>query len=314
MKRFVELLMVLFFFAFQLCQNLLYAQPTESAAKQTIKPNRPAKPTKDSVFKKKATIPAISEKDSMTIQQADAWQLFTNNAGNAQQDLWLIIKTVKRSSTDYVFYLLALLFLILGSIRFLFPKYFNDLFGLFFRVTFKQKAIRERLLESTLPSMLLNGLFFISGGFFLHVISGFYKWQLEGNFWYGLSFWTAVLIIVYGLKRLLLRIIGWLFQMQEASNTYTFIVFLVNKVLGVMLLPVVVLMSFSPGSLHPALITVVLFLLAALFIYRYIISYPGIKASVRVNQFHFFLYLCAFEIVPLLIIYKGLAMRLSSAT
>jgi Domain of unknown function (DUF4271) len=123
-----------------------------------------------------------------------------------------------------------------------------------------------------------------------------------------------VLIIVYGLKWLLLRIIGWLFQMQEASNTYTFIVFLVNKVLGVMLLPVVVLLSLAPVSLHPALVTVVLFLLAALFIYRYIISYPGIKASVRVNQFHFFLYLCAFEIVPLLIIYKGLAMRLSSAT
>ncbi len=314
MKRFVELIMVVVFFAVQIGLAFLYAQPAEQVAKQTIKPKALVKLPKDSVFKKTVAVAVIPIKDSIIVLQSDVLHVYTNNAGEAKQNQWLILKPVKRSSTDYVFYLLALLFLILGIIRLLFPKYFNDLFGLFFRVTFKQKAIRERLLESTLPSMLLNGLFFISGGFFLHVISGYYKWQIEGNFWYGLGFWTAILIIVYGLKWLLLRIIGWLFQMQEASNTYTFIVFLVNKVLGVMLLPLVVLMSFSPDSLHPAMVTVVLFLLAALFIYRYIISYPGIKASVRVNQFHFFLYLCAFEIVPLLIIYKGLAMRLSSAT
>jgi ABC-type multidrug transport system fused ATPase/permease subunit len=312
MKRFVELILVVVFFLVSL--NLLFAQPAKPVTKQTVKPKPLAKPTKDSLPKQPVNATGIPQKDSVIAFQADSWQLYTNTAGEAKQDVWLINKPVKRSSTDYIFYLLALLFLILGSIRFLFPKYFNDLFGLFFRVTFKQKAIRERLLESTLPSMLLNGLFFISGGFFLYVISGYYHWQIKGNFWYGLGFWTVILTLVYGLKWLLLRIIGWLFQMQEASNTYTFIVFLVNKVLGVMLLPVVVLMSLAPVSLHPALVTIVLFLLSALFIYRYIISYPGIKASVRVNQFHFFLYLCAFEIVPLLIIYKGLAMRLSSAT
>ncbi|MEO7308780.1 MAG: DUF4271 domain-containing protein [Chitinophagaceae bacterium] len=247
----------------------------------------------------------------MPPQEAGEWAVFTNQAGSAAGDQWVLDKPLKRSSADYVFYLLAGLTLIAGIVRVVFPKYFSDLFGLFFRVTFKQKAMRERLLENTLPSMVLNGLFFISGGFFLYFLSGYYHWSIRGNFWYSLGCWVALLVGVYGVKWLLLKTMGWLFQMRESSNTYSFIVFLVNKVLGVMLLPVIILMALGPASLLPALVTIVIFLLAALFIYRYVISYPTIRSNVRVSQFHFFLYLCAFEIVPLLIIYKGLAMRLS---
>ncbi|MES2775155.1 MAG: DUF4271 domain-containing protein [Bacteroidota bacterium] len=293
---------------------LLHAQPPKPKATQTVKPVTKNKPKPAAVKNGKDSLPGLQAKDTVITAKAQPWELFTSSAGTAQEDDWLINKPVHRSSADYLFYLLAGLILILGFIRYMFPKYFSDLFGLFFQVTFKQKAIRERLLENALPSMLLNALFFISGGFFLYAISGYYQWYVKDNFWYSIGFWIAVLLGIYGLKWLILRITGWLFQVQEMSKTYSFIVFLVNKVLGVLLLPIVVLMTLGPTSMHPALVTVVLFLLAALFIYRYIISYPAIRATVKVNQFHFFLYLCAFEIVPLLIIYKGLAMKLSNAT
>ena len=317
MNRFGKIIFMLVLFVGSLTCLQVFAQPASPVSQKPVA-SKPAKPvkkiTKDTSTTKQLPAPLqIASLDTLKAK-ADTWQLFTRNAGSPAQDAWFISKPVQRSSTDYIFYILAAMILLLGSIRFIFPKYFSDLFGLFFRVTFKQKAIRERLLESTLPSMLLNTMFFISGGFFLHSLSEYYHWQSGGGFWYGLAFWTAILIIIYGFKWLLLKTMGWLFQMQEASSTYTFIVFLVNKVLGVMLLPVVVLLTLGPSTLHPVLVTVVLFLLAALFIYRYIISYPSIKASVRVNQFHFFLYLCAFEIIPLLIIYKGLALRLSNAT
>ena len=300
----------------------LNAQPPNTITPQPVKAKLKEKSgftasgtNKDSLANKQVNMVAgLPKKDSAITTQADLWQLYTNSAGTTRQDDWLINKPVQRPSPNYVFYLLAGLFLVLGFIRSMFSKYFSDLFGLFFRVTFKQKAVRERLFESALPSMLMNGLFFVSGGFFLYAISGYYQWNTTGNFWYGVGFWIMVLVIIYGVKWLLLKIMGWLFQVQETSNTYSFIVFLVNKVLGVLLLPVVVLMTMGPYSLHPALVTVVLFLLGSLFIYRYIISYPSIKATIRVNQFHFFLYLCAFEIVPLLIIYKVLALRLSSVT
>jgi hypothetical protein len=57
---------------------------------------------------------------------------------------------------DLLFYYLIFLLLTLGTLKTLFPKYFSDLFRLFFRTTLKQKQIREQLMQTPVPSLLLN--------------------------------------------------------------------------------------------------------------------------------------------------------------
>ncbi len=47
-------------------------------------------------------------------------------------------------------------------------------------------------------------------------------------------------------------------------------------------------------------------MLALTLAYRFIISYKPIRNEIKVSRFHFFVYLCAFEIAPLLLIYKVL--------
>jgi hypothetical protein len=47
-------------------------------------------------------------------------------------------------------------------------------------------------------------------------------------------------------------------------------------------------------------------LLIGLLAYRIILTFAAVRNQVKVNPFHFFLYLCAFEIAPLLLVYKGL--------
>lgn len=295
----------IFFILFIVATNvLIYAQKNKPQPVKIVKVNN--KPLTN-------IHPVAPSKDTMLLN-ANEWQLYTNTADDTQHDRWLINKLIERTSSDALFYLLAGLLALLGIIRVSFPKYFNDLFMLFFRVTFKQKAIRERLLENTLPSMLLNVLFFFSGGFFLFYVSKYYQWSFKDNFWYGMGFWLLVLACVYSGKLLLLKAMGWLFQMQEISNTYSFIIFMVNKVIGVLLTPIVILLALGPVFMQPVLITIAIFLLVAMFIYRYIISYPSVRTTVRINQFHFFLYLCAFEIVPMLLIYKVLAIHFSNAT
>ena len=54
-------------------------------------------------------------------------------------------------------------------------------------------------------------------------------------------------------------------------------------------------------------VTLVLGLLA----YRYFLSYVSIHRQIKINFFHFLLYLCAFEIAPLLLINKLLFTVLS---
>jgi hypothetical protein len=212
----------------------------------------------------------------------------------------------KTTGKDAWFYFLAGLLLYCGLIRMVFGKYWDNLLTLFFRVTMRQQQLRDQLLQSPLPSLLLNILFFISGGVFLTFVAVHYQIVPQLNTWLLLLYCIALLMAVYLGKFILLKIAGWIFNISHAIDTYIFIVFVVNKMIGIFLLPVVVLMAFPYEALYMVVQTLAFIMLVIFILYRFVISYKPIRNEINVNRLHFFVYLCAFEIAPLLLIYKVL--------
>jgi hypothetical protein len=207
---------------------------------------------------------------------------------------------------ELFFYVLVSLLVIFGMLRRAFPKYFSDLFRLFFRTTIKQRQIREQLMQTPLPSLLLNGFFVISGALYISFLLRHFRLDPVHNFWL-LSFYCCLgLSVAYLVKFVGLKLSGWLFNMGEAANSYIFIVFIVNKMIGILLLPFLVLLAFTVGDAYTVAITLSWCMVAGLLGYRFILTYAAIRNQVKVNPFHFFLYLLAFEIAPLLLVYKGL--------
>lgn len=204
------------------------------------------------------------------------------------------------------FYLLLGILLFLALIKVVFSKYLHNLFAVFFRVSLKQKQMREQLLQAPLPSLLLNLLFFISGGLYLTFLSQYYQLLPDIGFWWLFLYATVALSALYLAKLLLLRVTGWIFNMRPVTDTYSFIIFLVNKLLGICLLPLLLLMAFSQPATVSVAITASICLVVILFAYRYITSFSAVRKEIKVSRFHFFLYLCAFEIIPLVLIYKVL--------
>jgi hypothetical protein len=207
---------------------------------------------------------------------------------------------------DFLFYALVMLLLLYALIRNSFPRYFSDLFRLFFRTTLKQRQIREQMMQTPLPSLLYNGLFVLSGGLYLAFIAAYFGYDKQTPFFILMLYCCLALSVIYIIKFAGLLFTGWLFQQQEAAKAYVFVVFIVNKMIGILLLPFLVLLAFSGGDLYIAGLNLSVCLVIGLFIYRFILTYTVVRNQVRVNPFHFFLYLCAFEIAPLFLIYKGL--------
>ena len=102
--------------------------------------------------------------------------------------------------------------------------------------------------------------------------------------------------------------------MSEAADSYVFIVFIINKMIGILLLPFLVVLAFAVGNVYTVGLTLSWCLFGGLLIYRLILSFGAVRNQVRVNLFHFFLYLCAFEIAPLLLVYKGLLLYFGITT
>jgi len=212
----------------------------------------------------------------------------------------------KTNDSDLLFYFLCGLVLYFAILKLAFGKYLNNLFTLFFRVTMRQNQIREQLLQTPLPSLLLNILFAISGGMYLNLILFHFGKNPAAGFWLSFSYCVGFLGLLYLGKLLILKTMGWIFNVSNATNTYLFIVFLVNKMIGMFLLPFLFILAFPHPVLISGMVTLSFILLIALFFYRFIISYRPIHNEINVGRLHFIIYLCAFEIAPLLLIYKVL--------
>jgi hypothetical protein len=212
----------------------------------------------------------------------------------------------KSQGKEVFFYVIIALLLLFAFLKQAFAKYFNDLFRLFFRTTLKYRQIREQLMQTPLPSLLLNAFFVICAALYACFLLLHYELIERDEYWRYFLYSCIGLSTIYFVKFLGLKVIGWIFNMRDAADSYIFIVFVINKVIGVFLLPFIVMLAFMTGTGYSVALVLSWFGIGALILYRFILSYAAVRNQVRFNPFHFFLYLCAFEIAPLLLIYKAL--------
>lgn len=218
----------------------------------------------------------------------------------------LLLKQAGAKSTDGLFYFLFGLLFYYAIIRIFFYKYLHNITTLFFRATMRQQQLREQLSQAPLPSLFLNILFVCAGGMFLAFVAWYNQFLPEQNLWLLWGYGCLLVLGIYLGKFIILKIIGWIFNVSNATDTYIFIIFMVNKMVGIFLVPVLILIAFPYGSFLSVIITLAFIMLALALVYRFIISYKPIRNEIKVSRFHFFIYLCAFEIAPLLLIYKVL--------
>ncbi|RYY94345.1 MAG: DUF4271 domain-containing protein [Chitinophagaceae bacterium] len=207
---------------------------------------------------------------------------------------------------ESLFYSTIGLLLLFALVRNVFGRYLADLFRLFFRATLKQRQAKDQLLQSPVPSLLLNLLFVLSAALFLNLIFMRFGFGSQYSFWQLMGYMALGLALIYTGKFIILKIVGWIFGVSDGVDSYIFIVFTANKIIGMLLLPFVVLLAFTGGLTAQVALSLSLVLLGSIYLYRYFISWSTVQRQVRLNAFHFLLYLLAFEVVPLLLINKVL--------
>ena len=275
--------------------------------------------TDSSIINPADTIPV---KDTVLSVDTVFWQVVRDSAHEHSLADTIVIgenilgggpTTIKKGTKgkEALFYMLLGVLLFFALLNRLFPKYFNDLYRLFFRTTLNQSQIREQMIQSPIPSFLLNVFFVITGGLYLDFIFRYYQLDFVENFWLLYFYCCLGLTITYLVKYFGIIIFGWLFNVHDAAGSYVFIVFIINKMIGIFLLPVVVLLAFTGGSIFTITVTVSFFGIGALFLYRFILTLSAIRKQISINPFHFFIYLFAVEIIPLLVIYKVLLLLLT---
>ncbi|NLR79222.1 DUF4271 domain-containing protein [Chitinophaga eiseniae] len=207
---------------------------------------------------------------------------------------------------DWLIYLMAGILLVLSVVRLAYRKYFSDLFRAFLNPTLSQRQLKDQLSQSPFPNFLLNIFFAIVLGVYFYLV--LYRQQVfpQAQPWLLIPALVLLVAVVYGFKYVMLRFCGWLFGNSELADAYIFILYLINKILGVLLVPFLVIIAFCKPEIARTFLYISLFFMILLVVYRYIRSYSLVKQYLSFSKLHFFLYLCTFEVAPVLILTKVL--------
>ncbi len=238
-------------------------------------------------------------------QKKNAFKLYYKCKLDNQENQ-VIFKIEQRFSLpdkDFLFYLIVLLILLYGFVNNLYPQYFPKLFSQFSQSSLRMMQNREQLLQNSFASLIMNICFILSFAL-LSTLLIFNRHLLPISFWEGYAYVSLFFTCLYLGKYICLELAGYIFNTRELVSTYVFIVFLINKVLGILLLPFILLLAFAKPLFHNAAIGGAAGLTVLLILYRYLFSLTSVRNKLHISSFHFFLYLCAFEILPLLILYK----------
>ena len=117
---------------------------------------------------------------------------------------------------------------------------------------------------------------------------------------------SLVVLALFGLKILVLRLLGFIFDIGRLVKEYISILFVTYFNLTFIFLPLVVCFSLISGGLKPYLLLLSACIIIAIFAIQYLRSAINIISKFRFRKIYLFLYLCALEICPILILIKAL--------
>jgi Domain of unknown function (DUF4271) len=230
----------------------------------------------------------------------------TNPVSNvAAGGLQMIEKLQIQQPTWYFIYF----FLLIGSLAWVRINYGNILIQSFQASTNFQVAIRMFKDNSLLQKQLdyfLYIYYFLTMSFLLYYIElriDMQPYELQGALLYFFNF--AILAGIFLSRIFLINIAGFLFNREMILREYLYNIFIFNKLTGLVVLPLVFLLVYTKGTLQEAFFWITLFVLSCVIVMRLI---RGFVFSYRkeVLIFYMFLYLCALELSPLVLLYRWL--------
>lgn len=225
------------------------------------------------------------------------------SSGNAGDVFYKIEQKFSLPNKDVLFYTIIGLLFIYGFIINMFPQYIPKLFSQFSQSSLRIMQHREQLLQNNFASLTMN-ISFVMSFSLLATLVIFNGHLLPINFWEAYLYMCIFFVLLYVGKYICLTLAGYIFNTKELVQTYIFVVFMINKVLGMLLFPFILMLTFSKPSLHTFAFIGAGFLIFLLILYRYLFSLTSVRNKLHISSFHFFLYLCAFEVLPILILYK----------
>jgi len=158
-------------------------------------------------------------------------------------------------------------------------------------------------------SILLSIVFVLITAFLLYKLNLIFGSVLSKNgglFQY--AFFVMVLVLLYSVKFVAANLIGFITETRVIFSEYVNNTLIINQSIGVILLPVMIIVELSPVNPVWIVLPATLFLVLG-YVLRLYRGFLFACVEQGVGLLQLFVYLCALEILPLLVLIKFLVVN-----
>ena len=204
-----------------------------------------------------------------------------------------------------IFLITLFLLFVFAGIKNAFFRYFSNLSMVFTTINSSKRQLKEQLDNNSRASFLFLALYFFSVSFIFYLLflnESFFPSKYISMAKYGICLLAT--ISFYFIKNGLVKMLAWIFNRENNYHDYQFTNTMINEFTGLFLFPLSIFLLLFNGKIVSIILTISILLLVAMNLFKYIRLIGLMKKMLSMNFIHFFLYLCAFEIMPLLVLIK----------
>ncbi|MBI9068076.1 MAG: DUF4271 domain-containing protein [Salinivirgaceae bacterium] len=207
-------------------------------------------------------------------------------------------------NTDWMLGIIIFLWIVFGWLRVGFGRFFQAAVAASYNYFAARRIQEESNVLRSRVFLFMNLLFFMTLSLFITQWFDFYNYSvLDINGALLFLIILGLLLAIYGLKGFFLAFLDFLFLAKGNFTSYNSTVFIYNKMVGFILLPIVSVIPYMPTDIAPWLFKGSFLMILILYFLR-IFRGLQIGFKIRLSIFYLILYLCALEILPVLMLYK----------
>lgn len=202
----------------------------------------------------------------------------------------------------------VILFLIVffSIIKFFFPSELNTIVSAFYSNQILTRINKEDNLFNSWPFVffyllfgLIIGLYFYLSGKYMQIDYPFDGFEL-------FIFLSVAVIGLFTFKIILLRVFGFLFDVNRIVREYVSVLYLSYFNAALLFLPVVIAFSLTSNRFAGIYSYIGIAMLALIFIVQFLRAGSNILSKYKFPKVYLIIYLCALEFCPLIILFKAL--------
>lgn len=195
---------------------------------------------------------------------------------------------------------LALLTLLITIFRSVYQKAYRG----FLNENMLNQIHREAQSSGALAYYILYGMFVLNAGTFLFLTARYFGASFPWGLWQSWLMCVAGTTALVLAKHAVLTYIGAVFPVRKETGSYQFTMVVFGILLGLILVAANVFIAYGPAEMTGAALYVAFGVTGLVYAFRSLRGLIIANNFLTNHKFHFFLYLCAVEIAPLLVLVK----------